>query len=95
VFETGQILLATLGHPLFAALPQLDLRTKAPELFFCRSGGVEGRGLYTTEGFVVLAGSVAFVATKLEAFASRGGGDFLTSHDLEDVLNIVDGREEY
>lgn len=41
-----------------------------------------------------LASAVAFVATKLEAFASRGGGDFLSSHDLEDVLNIVDGREE-
>lgn len=41
-----------------------------------------------------LVSAVAFVATKLEAFASRGGGDFLTSHDLEDVLNIVDGREE-
>jgi hypothetical protein len=38
--------------------------------------------------------AVAFVATKLEAFGSRGGGDVLTSHDLEDVLNIVDGREE-
>lgn len=38
--------------------------------------------------------AVAFVATKLEAFASRGGGDFMSSHDLEDVLNIVDGREE-
>ncbi|UXH78772.1 hypothetical protein [Roseateles amylovorans] len=41
-----------------------------------------------------LVSAVAFVATKLEAFASRGGGDFMTSHDLEDVLNIVDGREE-
>ena len=38
--------------------------------------------------------AVAFVATKLEAFASRGAGDILGSHDLEDVLNIVDGREE-
>ncbi|WP_423601292.1 nucleotidyl transferase AbiEii/AbiGii toxin family protein [Roseateles sp. MS654] len=38
--------------------------------------------------------AVAFVATKMEAFASRGGGDFVSSHDLEDVLNIVDGREE-
>lgn len=37
---------------------------------------------------------MAFVATKLEAFAGRGGGDFLTSHDIEDVLNIVDGRRE-
>lgn len=41
-----------------------------------------------------LVSAVAFVATKLEAFASRGAGDFLSSHDLEDVLNIVDGREE-
>lgn len=47
------------------------------------------------QGVVIrLVSAVAFVATKLEAFASRGGGDFLTSHDLEDVLNIVDGREE-
>jgi hypothetical protein len=41
-----------------------------------------------------LVSAVAFVATKLEAFAGRGGGDFLISHDIEDVLNIVDGREE-
>lgn len=38
--------------------------------------------------------AVAFVATKLEAFAGRGNGDILASHDLEDILNIVDGREE-
>lgn len=41
-----------------------------------------------------LVSAVAFVATKLEAFAGRGGGDYLSSHDIEDVLNIVDGREE-
>lgn len=47
------------------------------------------------EGVTIrLVSAAAFVATKLEAFASRGGGDFLSSHDLEDVLNIVDGREE-
>lgn len=41
-----------------------------------------------------LVSAVAFVATKLEAFAGRGGSDYLSSHDIEDVLNIVDGREE-
>ena len=41
-----------------------------------------------------LANAVAFVATKLEAFTTRGGSDILSSHDLEDVLNLVDGREE-
>ena len=35
-----------------------------------------------------------FLGTKLEAFGDRGAGDFLASHDLEDVLTIADGREE-
>lgn len=34
----------------------------------------------------------AFIATKLEAFLDRGCGDFLSSHDLEDVLAVMDGR---
>jgi len=35
-----------------------------------------------------------FVAAKLEAFWGRGEGDFLASHDLEDILTVVDGRSE-
>jgi hypothetical protein len=34
------------------------------------------------------------VATKLEAFRSRGKGDFLASRDFADVITLVDGREE-
>ena len=34
-----------------------------------------------------------FVATKLEAFAGRGNNDFLFSHDLGDLIAVVDGRE--
>jgi predicted nucleotidyltransferase len=34
-----------------------------------------------------------FVATKLEAVADRGKGDFLFSHDLGDIIAIVDGRD--
>lgn len=33
-----------------------------------------------------------FIATKLEAFHGRGGGDVVASHDLEDVIAVVDGR---
>jgi hypothetical protein len=33
-----------------------------------------------------------FLATKLEAFRGRGQGDFLFSHDLEDLMAVVDGR---
>lgn len=35
-----------------------------------------------------------FVATKLEAYKGRGGDDPLASHDLEDILNLIDGRKE-
>jgi hypothetical protein len=35
-----------------------------------------------------------FCATKIEAFEGRGNGDFLSSHDLEDLITVVDGREE-
>lgn len=34
-----------------------------------------------------------FVATKIEAFKDRGNGDFMASHDIEDFLTVVDGRE--
>jgi len=33
-----------------------------------------------------------FLATKLEAFRGRGEGNFLGSHDLEDLASVVDGR---
>lgn len=39
-----------------------------------------------------VADAPSFVATKLEAFLDRGRGDYLSSHDLEDVLSVVDGR---
>ena len=37
---------------------------------------------------------VHFVATKLEAFDGRGDNDFVMSHDLEDVICVLDGRPE-
>ncbi len=36
----------------------------------------------------------AFIATKFEAFRDRGKGDVLGSHDLEDIINVIDGRPE-
>jgi len=33
-----------------------------------------------------------FLATKLEAFYGRGDGDYIASHDLEDLIAVLDGR---
>jgi hypothetical protein len=38
--------------------------------------------------------SALFIATKLEAFHGRGGGDIVASHDLEDIIAVIDGRPE-
>jgi hypothetical protein len=35
-----------------------------------------------------------FCATKIEAFRGRGNSDYLASHDLEDLITVVDGRPE-
>lgn len=33
-----------------------------------------------------------FMATKLEAFAGRGNNDYLFSHDMGDLIAVIDGR---
>jgi hypothetical protein len=44
--------------------------------------------------FAWIASAPSFLATKFEAFFSRGGGDYVGSKDIEDILAIVDGRPE-
>ncbi|MEI6078358.1 MAG: GIY-YIG nuclease family protein [Verrucomicrobiota bacterium] len=73
IFETGQILLATLGYPLFDPVGKSATTPKPEEVFYCKASGANGRGLYTQEGFVVLKGSIgrlesvpSFVGTWLE-----------------------------
>jgi predicted nucleotidyltransferase len=35
-----------------------------------------------------------FLITKLEAFDGRGDGDYQMSHDMEDIIAVLDGRPE-
>ena len=35
-----------------------------------------------------------FLATKWDSFLDRGAGDYLGSHDLEDLITVVAGRPE-
>lgn len=58
IFETGSALLATLGYPAFDPVAASNALQKRDALFVCKSAGIDGKGIYTTEGFVVLKGSV-------------------------------------
>ncbi len=72
VFETIDILLTTLGYPVFEPLIRIrnspvpsqpaeavSTSQEQPSFseFYCRTSGVDGRAQYTEEGLVVLAGS--------------------------------------
>lgn len=48
----------------------------------------------TVRGNVLLrvVSAPAFIALKLAAFADRGNRDYYGSHDLEDLLTVIDGR---
>lgn len=41
-----------------------------------------------------LVTSPYFLGTKLEAFRGRGKQDFMSSHDMEDIVAVLDGRPE-
>jgi hypothetical protein len=46
-------------------------------------------------GMVIrLVTAPVFLATKFEAFADRGMNDYLFSHDLGDLISVIDGRDE-
>jgi hypothetical protein len=55
IFETGSILLSTLGFPVFEAVAK---PSGGDETFYCHANGADGRGMLTDDGFVVLKGSV-------------------------------------
>lgn len=57
VYDTARTLLATLGHPLFEPIVRIEQQGGKPELLYCKASTADGRGYYTEEGFVVLAGS--------------------------------------
>lgn len=65
VFETGSVLVSSLGYPLFDPVAKPKQSEEPEDVFSLRSpsNGVEAKGLYTAEGFVVLAGSIGRVDT--------------------------------
>lgn len=57
MYDTIKVILATLGYPLFDPLVRTEAASPESEVFLCRRSGADGRGQYTSEGFVVLKGS--------------------------------------
>lgn len=55
VLEVIDVLLGTLGHPVFEPLSAPT--PEAQHVFYCKVAGCDASGIYSTDGFVVLKGS--------------------------------------
>lgn len=72
MFETGRMLLATLGYPIFDPVVRPGATEQKGEIFYCRGSDADGRGLFTQEGFVVLEGSRGR-KTNVPSYIGTGG----------------------
>lgn len=70
IFETAEVLLSTLGYPLFE--PAAAQASNIEQVFYCRRGGADARGVYNEDGFVVLKGSLARRDTTESSFDTIG-----------------------
>ncbi len=77
----------------------LDVLPTEPDILgFAKSDwfrkGFEAARTYTLPSGTTLEAfdAVHLLAAKIEAFEDRGGGDWLTSRDAEDIVTILDGR---
>lgn len=75
IFETSRTLLATLGYPIFEPIAKPASIAAQQELFYFKRSGCSAVGEYTSEGFVVLMGSIGRAevgsAYLNESFAKR------------------------
>jgi hypothetical protein len=91
VFETAQVLLSSLGYPLFEPLSKREPGTGAEDEYFCTGSDSNGHGLYTADGFVVFAGSSGkrdVVAAARGTFVERSRATLLK----EGVLRVDGDR---
>jgi len=90
IFDTGHVLLATLGFPLFDPVAKPAGASGADDIFYCKASGANGRGMYTQEGFVVLNGSKG----RKENVPSIIGtaGERLRSRLLESGIMRIEGE---
>ena len=78
---------------------QVDIIPISPQLLSSVNGWCE-EAYYNSHNVLVgkhsirLVQPIYFAAMKLEAYNDRGNNDPLESRDIEDLLNLFDGREE-
>ena len=98
IFDTAKTLLATLGYPLFDPVVKPEGTSDEEETFYCTASGSDGRGLYTTEGFVVLKGSIGRKAISdgmVGSAAERRRQKVLMSDAIKEIGDTIEFQKDY
>ncbi len=90
IFDTAKTLLATLGYPAFTAVAKVESKTEE-EKYYCKGSEADGTGIYTSEGFVVLAGSSGRV-NNTPSYDQWGLGSTRDNLIESGVIKELDGR---
>lgn len=78
----------------------LDVMSTSPEIlgfgnpWYRPAFAAAGRIALPSGRMIRMVTAPYFLATKLAAFDGRGRGDYAASHDLEDIVAVLDGRPE-
>ncbi|WP_342132110.1 hypothetical protein, partial [Hydrogenophaga sp. OTU3427] len=83
----------TKGSLIVDVIPSSDIFGHSTNIWYEQVVQQANRVTLRTSQEIRVISAPLFIATKLESFASRGGGDYL-HHDMEDIINVVDGRPE-
>jgi len=82
IFDTAETLLSTLGYPIFETFAKTSTTDAPSRIYYCSRPGVDGRGQYTPEGFVILKGStgnLTIVSSMVDSAMERKREELLKS----------------
>lgn len=98
LYETASTLIATLGFPLFTPLSSVAAAATEQQLFLCTSSDADGKGYYTGEGFVVLAGSrgrMQSVPSMQKSTRLKARQRVIDSGVMKEVDGMLEFQENY
>jgi predicted nucleotidyltransferase len=83
-----------IGELMVDVMPTQDVSLGFTNRWYARASREANQFRLPSGVYVRLVSPPLFIATKLEAFHDRGRGDYGASHDMEDIVTVVDGRHE-
>lgn len=81
------------GDLIVDVLPTADVLGSSTNRWYVQVVATPSSIQLSTGTKIRIVSARLFVATKLDAFHGRGEGDY-SHHDIEDIVNLVDGRAE-